>query len=78
MKGSLIVDRINDPKLQRDWHNRLDKLHAALGNLMKVKRQPNRSSLDLEYLEAVLRFAEARDEERTFFWDTFVEERVQV
>jgi hypothetical protein len=77
MKGSLILDRIHDPELQREWHRRLDQLHAALENLNRVRQAPDRKAVLAEYLEAVLQFAEARDHERTFFWDTFVEERVQ-
>ena len=78
MRGSLILDRLNDPDLQQEWHNRLDRLHSALENLKKVRRPPGKRAVAGVYLEAVLQFAEARDHERTFFWDTFVEERVQV
>jgi len=77
MKGSLILDRIHDPDLQREWHNRLDRLYSALGNLNKVRRSSNRGAAQGDYLEAVLQFAEARDDERNFFWDTFVEQRLQ-
>ena len=76
MKGSLILDRIKDPQLRREWHSRLDQLHSALDKLNKVRKSQGSRESELEYLEAVLRFAEARDDERNFFWDTFVEDRV--
>jgi hypothetical protein len=76
MKGSLILERIKDPQLRHKWHNHLDQLHSALDQLNKVRRSPTDEPSELEYIEAVLRFAEARDDERNFFWDTFVEERV--
>ncbi len=75
MKGSLILEKINDPALRRVWHGRLEKLYAALENLNKVRQAQNKDPSKLQYLEAVLRFADARDDERTFFWDTFIEER---
>jgi hypothetical protein len=77
MKGSLILDRIHDPDLQREWHHRLDKLHEAFERLNRVRQWPNKEAAKGAYLEAVLQFAEARDHERNFFWDTFVEARVQ-
>ena len=76
MKGSLILERIRDPQLRHKWHNCLDELHSALEQLNKVRRSPADETSELRYLEAVLRFAEARDNERNFFWDTFVELRV--
>jgi len=76
MKGSLILDRIKDPQLRHEWHNRLDQLYSALDKLSKVRKSRGSRESELEYLEAVLRFAEARDDERNFFWDMFVELRV--
>jgi hypothetical protein len=76
MKGSLILERIKNPQLRHEWHNRLDQLQSALNKLTKVRHLAGSQNSELEYLEAVLRFAEARDDERNFFWDTFVEERV--
>jgi hypothetical protein len=76
MKGSLILERIRNPQLRRKWHNCLDELHSALAQLNKVRHSPDDKTSEPGYLEAVLRFAEARDDERNFFWDTFVEERV--
>jgi len=76
MKGSLILDRIKNPQLRDEWHNCLDQLQSALDSLNKVRQSPSNEPSELEYLEAVLRFAEARDNERNFFWDTFVELRV--
>jgi hypothetical protein len=77
MKGSLIYDRLHDPDLKREWHRRLDRLHSALERLNRVRRSSGKGAAAVEYLEAVLQFAEARDHERNFFWETFVEERVQ-
>ncbi len=76
MKGSLILDRIKDPKLRDVWHLRLDQLYSALDKLNDVRHPLGNEPSELEYLEAVLRFAEARDNERNYFWDTFVEQRV--
>ena len=76
MKGSLILDKIKDSQLRRQWHSRLDQLHSAMDKLRKVRKSQGSRESELEYLEAVLRFAEARDNERNFFWDTFVEDRV--
>ena len=76
MKGSLILERIKKPQLRHEWHNRLDQLQSALDNLTMSRQQMGSQDSELEYLEAVLRFAEARDDERNFFWDTFVEERI--
>jgi len=76
MKGSLILDKIKDRQLRRQWHSRLDQLHSALDKLSKVRKSQGSRESELEYLEAVLRFADARDDERNFFWDTFVEDRV--
>ncbi len=77
MKGSIIIERINNPELRDEWHNRLDKLNIEIKKLYKIRQTLGAESTEVDYLEAVLRFAEARDNERTFFWDTFMEERVQ-
>ena len=76
MKGSLILEKIKNPQLRHEWHHRLDQLHSALDQLKKARRLPSDETSELQYLEAVLLFAEARDNERSFFWDTFVEERI--
>ena len=76
MKGSLILDKIKDRQLRRQWHSRLDQLYSALDKLSKVRKSQGSRESELEYLEAVLRFADARDDERNFFWDSFVEDRV--
>jgi hypothetical protein len=77
MKGSLILEKINDPALQFEWHEYLVKLQSALDDLIAVRRKPEDDPARLKYLEAVMQFADARDDERTFFWDTFVEERIK-
>ena len=77
MKGSLILDKINDEALQREWHPYVVRLKSALDHLDAVWKKPEDDPARLKYLEAVMQFADARDDERTFFWDTFVEERVK-
>ncbi|MEW5994571.1 MAG: hypothetical protein AB1744_09260 [Candidatus Zixiibacteriota bacterium] len=77
MKGSLILERVNDPELRGQWQGHLEELRASLHRLQAVLQIEDERSFRMQYLEAVLQFAEARDKERNFFWDTFVEERVQ-
>ncbi|MFH1373064.1 MAG: hypothetical protein ABII79_04640 [bacterium] len=76
MKASLILEKINDTDSQRQWHRYLDKMEAALQKLRTARQSQGRDQTKLEYLEAALRFSEARDDERNFFWDTFVEPRI--
>ncbi len=76
MKGSLILEKVNDRQLRNEWQGYLSELEAALENLGRAIDSPVWGSSRMQYLEAVLRFAEARDNERNFFWDTFVEPRV--
>ncbi|HWR83391.1 MAG TPA: hypothetical protein VN285_08815 [Candidatus Deferrimicrobium sp.] len=75
MRGSVIIERLNDPDLRRQWHSRLEGLAKALERLERARESHGRSVPNLEYLEAVLQFADARDDERNFFWDVFVEVR---
>ena len=77
MKGSLILEKVHDPKLRKEWRSYLDELRAALKNLDRIAALKHPAASKMQYLEAVLQFAEARDKERNFFWDTFVEERIQ-
>ncbi len=77
MKGSLVLEKVNDPDLQREWHQYLEKLDTALKNLRKARQLQGQDQSKLEYLEIALRFSEARDDERNFFFDTFVEQRTQ-
>jgi hypothetical protein len=76
MKGSLILEKVNDPVLRHEWEKRLVKLNKALKHLVEIKYTSNDELSKMEYIQAVLEFAEARDNERQFFWDKFVEMRV--
>jgi hypothetical protein len=76
MKGSLILERVNDPVLRHEWSKRLAKLDKAMKNLKEMDFLAGHDPNNMEYMQAVLEFTDARDEERTFFWDTFVELRV--
>ena len=78
MKGSLVLEKLNSPALRREWDRYLSELGAALKALNAVKHTAINDPGNLAYMEAVLRFAEARDEERTFFWQSFIEERIGV
>ena len=75
MKASLILEMINDTDLQRQWHQYLEKMDAALKKLRTARQSQGQDQTRMEYLEAALRFSEARDDERNFFWDNFVEPR---
>ncbi|MFQ6008697.1 MAG: hypothetical protein ACE5K8_07075 [Candidatus Zixiibacteriota bacterium] len=77
MKGSIILDRLQDPELKREWLRYVDILQSTLERLNKVRQSSGKGAAVGEYLEAVLQFAEARDQERNFFWDAFVEDREQ-
>jgi hypothetical protein len=73
MKGNLIIDKISDPKLRQEWAVHLTPLYKALKNLVETKVLQEDRMSELEYLEAAMQFIEARDRERTFFWDTFMQ-----
>ena len=51
-------------------------MEAALKKLRTTRQTQEQDQTKLEYLEVALRFSEARDDERNFFWDTFVEPRI--
>jgi len=75
MKGSLILEKVNNRVLREEWEKRLVKLNKALKHLVESKYTTDNELSKMEYIQAVLEFAEARDEERQFFWDKFVEMR---
>lgn len=75
MKGSLILEKVNNRALREEWEKRLVKLNKALKHLVESKYTTDNELSKMEYIQAVLEFAEARDEERSFFWDKFVEMR---
>jgi hypothetical protein len=77
MRGSLILDRIDDPYLRERWRQSLGDLRIALNRLDNLLETEDPRLLKAQYLEAVLQFAEARDHERNFFWDMFIEQRLE-
>ncbi len=74
MKGNnLLFDKISDPNLQREWHQYLALIRASIENLKNLRHSDIEDEMkDFNYFEAVLEFLDARDEERTYFWDTFI------
>ena len=75
MKGSVIIEKLRNPELRREWDKYLYKLTKTIKKMNEAKHSLLQDPTGLEYLEAVLAFTEARDEERNFFWDAFVENR---
>ena len=78
MQGSVVLDKLNDPALRTEWNLYLQKLYKALKHLNEMKFTADQDPTRLAYMEAVLEFAEARDQERNFFWQSFVELRETV
>ena len=76
MQGSVILEKLADPALRSEWSKYLHKLDQALRPLNELKYTPDHDPTKLAHMEAVLEFAEARDQERNFFWDAFVERRM--
>ena len=72
MNGDLILDKVNDPGLQSQWHQYLTEMGKTLKKLEEVRYSSIDDPTKLEYLQALLDFIEARDRERNFFWDVFV------
>jgi hypothetical protein len=77
MKGSVVLEKINDLQLRQKWEGKLMKLARAFKELNAVRTSGEDDPSGMRYFEAVTRFSEARDDERTFFWKNFVEERVE-
>ena len=75
MKGSVIIEKLRSPELRREWDKYLYRLTKTIKKMNEAKHSLLEDPTGLEYLEAVLAFAEARDEERNFFWAAFVENR---
>lgn len=75
MKGSVIIEKLRNPELRREWDKYVYKLAKSIKKLNEAKHSLLQDPTGLEFLEAVLAFTEARDEERNFFWDAFVENR---
>ncbi len=72
MKGSLILEKLNDPLLRSKWYKELVPLHKALKDLQSFNVAHTDDVNEMEYMEAAMAFIEARDNERLFFWDNFV------
>ncbi len=72
MKGDLILEKVNNPKLRMQWHKHLNKLTKALKKLNEIRATTEKDQTQMLYFEAVLEFMEARDNERNFFWDNFI------
>ncbi len=75
MQGSLIIEKIMDPMLRQKWEAKVAKLGVALRDLDEARRNREADPTNMTYFEAVMRFAEARDEERLSYWQNFYEER---
>lgn len=72
MRGNLVLDRIVDKTLRQQWHVHLSRLSKAIKGLTEARMAANNDPTGLAYLEAAMEFVDARDAERTFYWDTFV------
>jgi len=72
LRGNLVLDRIIDLNLRRQWHQHLSRLSKAIKGLTEARMTADNDPTGLAYLEAAMEFVDARDAERTFYWDTFV------
>ena len=72
LRGNLVLDRITDLDLRRQWHQHLARLSKAIKGLTEARMTADNDPTGLAYLEAAMEFVDARDAERTFYWDTFV------
>ena len=72
MRGNFVLDRIVDKDLRQRWHVHLSRLSKAIKGLTEARMTADNDPTGLAYLEAAMEFVEARDAERTFYWDTFV------
>ncbi len=75
MRGSLIIEKIMDPMLRQQWEAKVVRLGKALKDLEEARKNRESDPTNMEYFEAVMQFAAARDEERLFYWENFYEER---
>lgn len=76
MTGSLLMEKVQDKDLQRQWQTKLTPLNQAIKKLNELRTISKEEVTELEWLEAVMEFCEARDDERNFFWDTFVRQEL--
>jgi hypothetical protein len=68
-------NKISNPKLRADWDQLRMKLEASLKKLNAIKLKDTGDPQNLLYFEAVNDFSEARDKERSFFWENFIMEQ---
>lgn len=61
--------------LRQQWEAKVVRLGRALRELEVARKNRENDPTNLEYFEAVIQFADARDEERLFYWENFYEER---
>lgn len=72
MQGSLILEKLKDPILRQKWQQHISKLNKELKEISQVHHTESSEFDEIEYIQVVLDYIEARDNERVFFWDTFV------
>ena len=75
MQGSLIIEKIMDTMLRQQWEAKVARLGKALRDLEKARQNRENDPTNMEYFEAVMQFAAARDDERLFYWQNFYEVR---
>ena len=61
MKGSLILEKVNNRAIREEWEKRLVKLNKALKRLVEARYTKDDVLSKMEYIAAVLEFAEARE-----------------
>jgi len=64
--------KINDASLQSEWEILRLRVQLALRRLNDIKPGPIGDPTNLDFFEAVNDYSDARDRERTFFWDNFL------
>lgn len=72
MQGSLILEKLKDPILRQKWQQHISSLNKELKVLSQMHLTHPDEFNEIEYLQIVLDYIEARDNERVFFWDNFV------
>ena len=72
MQGSLILEKLKDPILRKKWQQQISALNKELKTLSQMHLTHSDEFNEIEYLQVVLDYIEARDNERVFFWDNFV------
>jgi len=75
VKGSLIIEKMMDPMLRQQWEGKIARLGKALKELEEARKNWDNDPTHMEYFEAVMQVAAARDDERNFYWENFYELR---